>query len=100
MTTKYTKRTQMRLKHVPQRTCVGCREVKSKRELIRIVRTDGGSIIVDPTGRLPGRGCYLCKSKSCWDSALQKERLDRALRTKATAEDRIALTRYVEMFAS
>ena len=53
-----------RVKHIPQRTCVGCREVLSKRQLLRIVRTAEG-VRVDPTGKLAGRGAYLHDKRSC-----------------------------------
>ena len=59
-----------RPKHVPQRTCIGCREIRPKRELIRVVRTESG-VEIDPTGKKSGRGTYLCKTKSCWDAALK-----------------------------
>ncbi|MFS8640208.1 MAG: YlxR family protein, partial [Symbiobacteriaceae bacterium] len=54
-------------KHVPQRTCIGCRAVRPKRELLRIVRTPEGEILFDPSGRRAGRGAYLCPSASCLD---------------------------------
>jgi predicted RNA-binding protein YlxR (DUF448 family) len=85
-----------RPKHVPQRTCIGCSEIRPKRELIRIVRTESG-VEIDTTGKKSGRGTYLCKTKSCWDAALKKERLDRALRTKTTAKDKKGLALYAEM---
>ncbi len=89
-----------RLRHVPQRTCIGCRKVKPKGELVRIVCNESGNLTIDPTGKLAGRGCYLCKTKGCWELALQKECFERALRTKITAENRENLSRYVETFAS
>jgi predicted RNA-binding protein YlxR (DUF448 family) len=58
-----------RIKHVPQRTCVGCRTVLAKRELIRIVRTPDG-VQVDRTGKLSGRGAYLHDRRSCWERGL------------------------------
>lgn len=57
-------------KHIPQRTCVGCRSVINKKELVRIVRTPEG-IKVDPTGKMPGRGAYLHNSHSCWEKGLK-----------------------------
>ncbi len=74
-------------KHVPMRTCVGCREVLPKRNLIRLVRTPEG-VQIDPTGRLPGRGAYLHDRRSCWEQALKKGALARALRVTLTPEDR------------
>jgi predicted RNA-binding protein YlxR (DUF448 family) len=86
-------------KHVAQRTCVGCRAVKTKRELIRIVRTGTDSARVDPTGKAPGRGVYICTSKNCWDNALRKESLDRALRMKVSLEDRRELAEFGDTLA-
>jgi len=60
----------MRRKHIPQRTCVGCREVLPKRSLIRIVRTPTG-IQVDSTGKLAGRGAYIHDQRSCWEHSLK-----------------------------
>jgi predicted RNA-binding protein YlxR (DUF448 family) len=86
-------------KQVPQRTCIGCRAVKPKRELVRIVRTGTGSATVDPTGKAPGRGVYLCKAKSCWNNALKKENIDRALRTKVSLDDRRELAEFGDTLA-
>jgi len=69
----------MRRKHVPQRTCVGCGETRSKRELTRIVRMPDGTVDIDPTGKKPGRGAYLCKRVRCWEQALVKGTINRAL---------------------
>ena len=60
----------MRRKHIPQRTCVGCREVLPKRSLIRIVRTPTG-IQVDSTGKLAGRGAYIHDQRTCWEHSLK-----------------------------
>jgi predicted RNA-binding protein YlxR (DUF448 family) len=79
----------VRRRHVPQRTCVGCRTVLAKRELIRVVRTPEG-VFVDPTGRLAGRGAYLHDRRSCWEKAL-KGGLAGALKTTLSAEDRARL---------
>jgi predicted RNA-binding protein YlxR (DUF448 family) len=85
-----------RPRHVPQRTCIGCRMVKPKRQLIRVVRVEDGVVEVDPTGKKSGRGTYLCKQRSCWEAALRKERLDRALKTRVAAECREGLASYAE----
>ena len=69
----------MRRKHIPQRTCIGCRQVRSKRELIRIVRTPEGSLVIDETGKRNGRGAYLCPNQPCWKAALKDGRLGKAL---------------------
>jgi len=78
-----------RVKHVPQRTCVGCREVLPKRTLIRIVRTADG-VQVDPTGKLAGRGAYLHDRYECWERGL-KGALAHALKTTLTPEARLML---------
>jgi len=69
------KKRQPRIKHVPQRTCVICREKKDKRQLTRIVRTEDAGVVVDPTGKRNGRGAYLCEQLACWDKALSGSRL-------------------------
>ncbi|RJX20050.1 MAG: YlxR family protein [Ammonifex sp.] len=68
-----------RLKKIPQRLCVGCQEMKPKREMIRIVRTPEEQIAVDPTGKMSGRGAYVCPSEQCLTEALKRKRLGRAL---------------------
>ena len=75
-----------RRKHVPQRTCVGCREVLPKRQLIRIVRSPDG-VVIDPTGKISGRGAYLHDRRSCWERGL-KDALASALKIELTDEDR------------
>ncbi len=80
-------RKRTRRKHVPQRTCVGCREVLPKRELIRIVRSPDGVVIVDPKGKISGRGAYLHDRRSCWERGL-KGALANALKIELTDEDR------------
>jgi predicted RNA-binding protein YlxR (DUF448 family) len=84
----------MRPRHVPQRTCIACRRTTAKRELVRIVRTAEGGVEVDPTGKRSGRGAYLCETPDCWRLAVQKGRLDRALKTNVSARDREALVEY------
>ncbi len=81
-------------KRIPQRTCVGCRSVRPKRELVRIVRTPEGCVAVDETGKRSGRGAYLCPQSSCWEKALSKGHLGRALRTSVTVETRSRLREY------
>ncbi len=83
----------MRVKHVPQRTCVGCRTVMPKRQLVRIVRTADG-VQVDPTGKKAGRGAYLHDRRACWEAGLQGS-LARALKTELTAADRERLQQFV-----
>lgn len=73
-------------RHVPQRTCVGCRQVKDKNQLIRVVRRPTGEIELDLTGRVSGRGAYICPLADCLKTALKGQRLDRAL-GKSIGED-------------
>lgn len=77
----------VRQKHRPQRTCVVCRESKDKRDLIRIVRTPAGAVVVDPTGKANGRGAYLCRQADCLEKGIHKGRLAQALKTILSAED-------------
>ncbi len=74
----------MRQKHVPQRTCLGCRQVQSKRTMIRVVRTPEGQIVIDRTGKQNGRGAYLCPRQACWQAALKGDRLSQALQVEIT----------------
>lgn len=88
-----TKKPVQRVKHIPQRTCVGCREILSKRQMIRIVRTEEG-VRVDPTGKLAGRGAYLHDQRSCWARGL-KGALGHALKTELTQADRARLEEFM-----
>jgi len=74
-----------RPKHIPQRTCVGCRLVLPKRTLVRIVRSSEG-IMVDLTGKAAGRGAYLHNRRSCWDRGMNGA-LSHALRADLTDQD-------------
>lgn len=62
---------------VPQRMCIGCGEMKPKRELIRIVKNKEGDIFYDPTGRANGRGAYICKDVECFDAAIKSKKLEK-----------------------
>jgi len=81
-------------KHIPQRTCVACREVKAKRELIRLVRISDRSVQVDTSGKWAGRGAYLCRAQECWEVGLKGGRLEHALRTVLPQDNREQLIRY------
>ena len=87
------RRTKKRIKHVPQRTCIGCRSVLSKRELIRIVRTPVG-VVIDPTGKANGRGAYLHNIRSCWEQAI-KGSINNALRIELTPADKERLADFM-----
>src|SRR3954453_13523589 len=84
----------VRARHVPQRTCVGCREEQPKRALVRVVRGADGRVSLDPTGKAAGRGAYLCTRSACWATAFERGALARALRTTLVPEDRAALEQY------
>lgn len=87
------KKKTIRRKHIPQRTCVGCREVLPKRTLIRIVRS-GEAVLIDPSGKLAGRGAYLHNQRSCWERSL-KGALAHALKTELTEDDRNTLLAFM-----
>ena len=63
---------------IPMRMCVGCREMKPKKELLRVVRTPEGEVLIDPTGKKSGRGAYICASSDCLARARKQRQLERA----------------------
>jgi predicted RNA-binding protein YlxR (DUF448 family) len=73
---------------IAQRTCVACQQIRTKREMVRLVRTPGGDIEIDNTGKKPGRGAYICPNQECWEKALQGKRLGHALRSNLTHDNR------------
>lgn len=77
-------------RHIPQRTCVACREVMPKRSLVRVVRTQHG-VVIDSTGKMAGRGAYLHQQRSCWERGLMGA-LAGALKVELTSEEREQLT--------
>lgn len=83
-------------KHVPLRTCIMCRQTHPKRELVRIVRTPTGGVMVDEKGKMPGRGAYICRSVECWQKALsaKNDRLSSALKTTLTEQETGMLKEY------
>jgi predicted RNA-binding protein YlxR (DUF448 family) len=81
-------------KHLPQRTCIACRQTNEKKALIRLVLTGNGIAEVDTYGKKPGRGAYLCPRKVCWEMALRKNRLEYALRTKLSDDNHQILIAY------
>ena len=81
----------MRRKHVPLRTCIACQRKRPKRELIRIVRTPEGTTAIDLKGKQAGRGTYLCPDRGCWEAALQRGALGRALQGPIAMEEVTAL---------
>ena len=83
----------MKPRHIPMRTCVGCREVLPKRRLIRIVRTAEG-VQVDPTSKMAGRGAYLHDRRECWERGL-KGALANALKATLTSDERAKLEEFM-----
>jgi predicted RNA-binding protein YlxR (DUF448 family) len=86
---------------VPQRTCIACRRTDAKRGLMRLVRDATGHVALDPTGKRAGRGAYLCPDPACWEQALKRQGLERALRIEALMpEDRAALEQVAQALAT
>lgn len=79
-------------KKIPMRMCVGCREMKPKKELLRVVRSPEGEVSLDATGKKPGRGAYCCFDAACLKRALKQGQLDRQLEVKLTDEVNQSLT--------
>ncbi len=84
----------MRERHVPERSCVVCNKKMPKRDLVRVVLTPAGVCTVDETGKLAGRGAYLCHQLACWGRAVKGGRLAHALRGEVTADDKARLTEF------
>jgi predicted RNA-binding protein YlxR (DUF448 family) len=76
----------MKVKKIPQRMCLGCQEMKPKKELIRVVKSSEGDIKVDLTGKAPGRGAYICKSNECLEKAIKSKRFEKAFATRISDE--------------
>ena len=86
-----------RQRHVPQRTCVACRQTNAKRQLVRVVRAPDGSVTIDPSGRRSGRGAYLCSTSECWDAGLKRGVLSRALKIETIPQESLQqLTDYAQ----
>ena len=79
-------------KKIPMRMCVGCREMKPKKELLRAVRSPEGQVSLDTTGKKPGRGAYCCFNAECLRRALKQGQLDRQLEVKLLPEVNEQLT--------
>ena len=69
------------VRKIPMRKCVGCGEMKSKKELLRVLKTTDEEIVLDTTGRKNGRGAYLCFDKNCLEKAMKNKGLERSLKT-------------------
>lgn len=87
----------MKPKKIPMRMCVGCREMKPKKELLRVVRSPEGEISFDLTGRKPGRGAYVCHSSECLLRAIKQKQLERTFSAPISDEIRDALQKQIAM---
>ncbi len=76
----------MKVKKIPMRKCIGCQTSKPKKELIRIVRTPDGRLSVDATGKMNGRGAYICPDVKCLQNAIKAKRLESAFGTQISNE--------------
>lgn len=84
-----------RPKHIPQRSCIVCRQKTDKRRLTRLVRTPDDVVVVDLTGKQNGRGAYVCDQPACWDKLLRDRGiLNNALKTAVSQEDLAALAAF------
>ena len=75
-----------KVKKIPQRQCVGCREMKDKKSLLRVVKSPEGAVSLDFVGKKPGRGAYLCRDAACLARALKQKQLERQLEVQLTPE--------------
>jgi hypothetical protein len=73
-------------KKIPMRQCIGCGEMKSKKEMMRIVKTAEGPIVLDVTGKKNGRGAYLCRNRECLSKAGKNRGLERSFKMSIPAE--------------
>ena len=83
-------------KHIPQRQCLGCREMKPKAELVRVVRSPEGTVCLDLRGKAPGRGAYVCRSADCLKKALRSKAVSRSLGVEIPSEIYEALAAQME----
>lgn len=74
------------VKKVPMRKCTGCGEMKSKKEMLRVLKMTEGQIVLDHTGKQNGRGAYLCQNQSCLEKAFRNKGLERSLKCAIPAE--------------
>jgi len=74
------------VRKVPMRQCIGCQEMKNKKEMIRVIKTAEEEILLDATGKKNGRGAYLCKSMECFEKAVKSKGLERSLKIKIPKE--------------
>ena len=86
----------MKPKKIPMRMCVGCREMKEKKSLIRVVRSPEGDVSLDPTGKKSGRGAYVCRNPECLKRAIKQRQLERQLDAALSPETAEALRQEME----
>lgn len=86
------------LRRSPQRSCVGCRAVRGKKELVRVVHTPDDCFILDPVGKLAGRGAYVCPDPACLHSAIKRKGFDRAFRQSVPREAVAALEEGIQEY--
>lgn len=85
------------MKKIPMRQCLGCRQMKPKRELVRVVRSPEGVLSIDLRGKAPGRGAYVCRDAACLEKAIRSKALERSLGVEAPAELVLQLTDATEV---
>lgn len=83
-------------KKIPMRQCVGCREMKPKRELIRVIRALDNELLIDLTGKKNGRGAYICPSLECLEKAMRQKGLERSLKIPIPPEFYTAFEKEIE----
>lgn len=88
------------VKKIPMRKCVGCQEMKGKKEMIRILRTEQEGIILDATGRKNGRGAYICRSGECLEKAIKNRGVERSLKMSIPQEVYDSLKKEIEKIES
>ena len=74
------------VRKIPMRQCIGCQEMKNKKEMIRVIKTSEEEILLDATGKKNGRGAYLCRSMECFEKAVKSRGLERSLKIKIPKE--------------
>jgi predicted RNA-binding protein YlxR (DUF448 family) len=84
----------VRHKHIPQRSCIACKQKKDKRKLNRLVFTNDEGLVLDFSGKLDGRGAYLCDDPVCWNLAIKSKLLDRSLQIDISETEKNTLEKY------
>lgn len=89
----------LKKRKIPLRKCTGCQEMKNKKELIRVVRSDDGTFSLDPIGKKPGRGAYICPNPDCLSKAEKAKGLERSFKSAVPAEVYEKLREELEAYA-